>query len=280
MALGSDPELNAIFGGHSDNGLLEPVVHPDTGTVIGLTFGQGMHLGYTRFEVDTEGHNVKFLGGKLIPVDADALPRDAQTSELIEQVRQVRPELTETVATLKSPAMRLYNRESTIGNLLTDMMREASGSDIAMLNSGGIRSDLNAGAVTREHLMNVYPFVDNLTVIEMTGRQVRDLVAYGLTLPYGIAQFSGLEVTYDSTRPPEQRLIDVRHNGKPLSNDERYTVSTTGFLANGGDGYTMFPEGKVVADELLMTDVLLEGFRSAGTIALPPTGRQQDISGR
>ena len=54
--------VDAIFGGHSDNGLLEPVKHPETGTMIGLTFGQGMHLGYTKFRVDTKEHKVIFGG--------------------------------------------------------------------------------------------------------------------------------------------------------------------------------------------------------------------------
>ena len=31
--------VDVIFGGHSDNGLNKPVIHPKTGTVIGLTFG-------------------------------------------------------------------------------------------------------------------------------------------------------------------------------------------------------------------------------------------------
>ena len=59
--------MDVIFGAHSDNGLIEPVVHPKTGTVIGLIFGQGIHLGYTRFTIDTEKHDVKFLGGKSQP---------------------------------------------------------------------------------------------------------------------------------------------------------------------------------------------------------------------
>ncbi len=46
---------------------------PKTGTVIGLTFGQGKYLGYTKFVVDTEKHDVKLLDGKLIPVESDKL---------------------------------------------------------------------------------------------------------------------------------------------------------------------------------------------------------------
>ncbi len=270
--------VHVIIGGHSDNGLIEPVVHPETGTVIGLTFGQGMHLGLMRFSVDTSSNEVKYLSGKLIPVDAGSLPRDPGTYQLIDQARSAYPELTEEVARLPTAAMRKYNRESTIGNLLTDIMRDATASDIAMLNSGAIRADLNPGIVTAEHLMNVYPFIDVLTVISLTGEQVRELVNYSLTLPYGIAQFSGLEITYDGSQPPTQRLISIQHNGEPLIDTGYYTVATSAFVANGGDGYQVFAEGELIADELSVPDVFRDGFKQMGRVELPALGRQVDIS--
>ena len=42
--------VDVIFGGHSDHGLWEPVRHPDTGTLVGLTFGQGKYLGLMRLD--------------------------------------------------------------------------------------------------------------------------------------------------------------------------------------------------------------------------------------
>lgn len=270
--------VDVIFGGHSDNGLLEPVVHPKTGTIIGITFGQGMHLGYTKFNVDTEGHNVSFISGKLIPVDAGNLKPDEKTYALIKQMRSKYPEVTEYVATLDEAAMRNYNKESSIGNLLTDMMRKSSKTDIAMINSGGIRADLNAGQVTREHLENVYPFVDKLAVVELTGKQVKELIEYSCTLPYGIGQFSGVEVIYDSAAPEMQRLKSVKVNGAPLSDSKHYTVATTAFVARGGDGYEVFTQGKPLPSEIMMADALFDGFKAMEKIPLPAMGRQIDLN--
>jgi 2',3'-cyclic-nucleotide 2'-phosphodiesterase (5'-nucleotidase family) len=270
--------VDAIFGGHSDNGLIEPVVHPETGTVIGITFGQGMHLGYTRFKVDTQTHDVTFLGGKLIPVDATNLSADKQTTSLIEQQRQLHPAVNEKVAVLTSAAVRKYNKESNIGNLLTDYMRQGSNSDIAFLNSGAIRADLNTGPVTIEHLINTYPFVDHLTVVELTGKQVRQLIEYSLTLPYGIGQVSGLEIEYDSLQPAMQRLRSIKHQGEELNDTQKYTVSTTAFVANGGDGYQVFTEGKVVDNKQLVADILYSEFKKAGRIVPPGLGRLVDVN--
>lgn len=270
--------VDAIFGGHSDNGLHNPVVHPETGTVIGLTFGQGMHLGYTRFKLDTKTHDVTFLGGKLIPVDAKKLSADPTTTSLIEAQRKMHPALNEQLTVMTTSAVRMYNKESNIGNLLADFMREGGGSDIAFLNSGAIRADLNAGTVTLEHLINVYPFVDKLMVVELTGKQIKELIEYSVTLPYGIGQISGLDIKYNSSKPIMQRVLSIRHNGMPLDETEKYTVGTTAFVAQGGDGYDIFAQGNVVNDTHLMADVFYQEFKKAQSVTPPKLGRLIDIN--
>ena len=122
-------------------------------------------------------------------------------------------EILEVLAIVSEPLMRKYNEESSIGNLLTDYMKEAAQSDIAFLNSGAIRADFNTGDVTLEQLINVYPFKDNLTVIELTGNQIEKLIEYSLTLPYGIGQVSGLKIEYDSTQDEMKRIVDIKVNG-------------------------------------------------------------------
>ena len=270
--------VDAIFGGHSDNGLLKPVKHPETGIMIGLTFGQGMHLGYTKFKVDTQKHDAEFIEGYLIPVNSNQLPEDKQTAALINDYRKMYPELLEVLATVNEPLMRKYNQESDIGNLLTDYMREAAQSDIAFLNSGAIRADFNTGNVTLEQLINVYPFKDNLTVIELTGNQIKELIEYSLTLPYGIGQISGLKIKYDSSLNPMKRVIDIKVDGKDLIASKKYTVSVSGYLAKGGDGYRVFTEGRFVNDEKPFQDALYEGFKKAKIIKIPASGRIIDVS--
>ena len=269
--------VDVIFGGHSDNGLKQPVIHPETGTVIGLTFGQGMHLGYTKFKVDTQKHDAEFIEGYLIPVNSNQLPEDKQTAALINDYRKIYPELLEVLAIVNEPLMRKYNQESDIGNLLTDYMRKAAQSDIAFLNSGAIRADFNTGNVTLEQLINVYPFKDNLTVIELTGNQIKELIEYSLTLPYGIGQISGLKIKYDSSLNPMKRVIDIKVDGKDLIASKKYTVSVSGYLAKGGDGYRVFTEGRFVNDEKPFQDALYEEFKKAKIIEIPASGRLIDV---
>ncbi|NIY83004.1 bifunctional metallophosphatase/5'-nucleotidase [Vibrio hepatarius] len=270
--------VDVIFGGHSDHGLWKPVVHPKTGTVIGLTFGQGKYLGYTKFAVDTDKHNVKLLEGKLIPVESDKLERDKKNSQLISSAREQFPELNQQLATLDQTAYRRYYRESNVGNLVADMMREKADADISMISSGSIRVDLNKGPVTMENVMDLFPFTDKLSLVELNGKQVKELLEYSYTLPYGLAQFSGIEAKYDSKKPEGKRLLSLNINGEPVKLEKTYKVATYSYAASGGDGYHVFEQGKLLSQGDSVTNVLIEQFTARQKVTVPVLGRQVDVA--
>ncbi len=197
---------------------------------------------------------------------------------MIDTAREQYPELAEQIATIDKTAFRRYYRESNIGNLVADLMREAGNADIAMMSSGSIRVDLNKGPVTMENVMDVFPFTDKLSVVSLNGKQVKDLLEYSYKLPYGLAQFSGIEATYDSTKPEGQRLLTLNINGDKVVDDKQYKVATYSYAASGGDGYKMFAEGKLLSEGDSVTQVLIDQFKAKKNIKVPDTGRQVDVS--
>ncbi|MDW3652903.1 MAG: bifunctional UDP-sugar hydrolase/5'-nucleotidase [Bacteroidia bacterium] len=269
--------IDMIIGGHSDHGLWKPVQHPKTGTWIGLTFGQGKYLGYARFMLDKEKGKVKLEEGKLIPVNADIFEADPNILKLIQQARKEHPELAEAIGKVDKQAFRKYYRESNIGNLIADIFREAGNADIGIISSGSIRFDLNPGPVTIEQLLNVYPFTDHLHVVEIRGKEVIEVLEYSLTLPYGLAQLSGIELTYDSRKPKGERLLKARIGGKKIDPDRTYTVATYSFLATGGDAYKMFVGKKRKIDTRKISEILIAYFREHGTVEVPDVGRIKDV---
>ncbi len=270
--------VDVIFGGHSDHGLWKPVVHPKTGTLIGLTFGQGKYLGYTKFVVDTEKRSVSLLEGKLIPVESDKLQRDTKTGQLIDNARAQFPKLNQELAKIDKTAFRRYYRESNVGNLVADMMREAGKADLSMISSGSIRVDLNKGPVTMENVMDLFPFTDKLSVVELTGKQVKELLEYSYKLPYGLAQFSGIEAKYDGKKPEGQRLLTLKIQGKAVKDTQTYKVATYSYAASGGDGYKVFADGKLLSESGSITQTLIDQFKAKKHVKVPALGRQVDVS--
>lgn len=69
--------------------------------------------------------------------------------------------------------------ETNGGNLAADAARWACGAQMAFVNGGGIRNDYPIGEITFGQVINVQPFSNDYHVIEITGRQLEQVVAFG-----------------------------------------------------------------------------------------------------
>jgi 2',3'-cyclic-nucleotide 2'-phosphodiesterase (5'-nucleotidase family) len=59
---------------------------------------------------------------------------------------------------------------------------------------------------------------------------------------------SGLRFSYDPQVEPGSRVSNVEVGGRPIEPAATYSVATNDFMANGGDGYTAFREGRMLID--------------------------------
>jgi 5''-nucleotidase/2'',3''-cyclic phosphodiesterase and related esterases len=155
---------------------------------------------------------------------------------------------------------RGYYRESALGDLLTDAMRTYMKTDIAVMNSGGIRNDLPAGALLYSQMFDVSPFDNFPAIVTMTGAQVREMLEMTtIGGGRGILQTSGLRYTFDEGRDADKpaaqrrRLTDATlANGQPLDPNALYRVAMIDFLVTGGEG--LDPVMKQIPAERLSID--------------------------
>lgn len=60
------------------------------------------------------------------------------------------------------------------------------------------------------------------------------------------------KVKYDASKPKGQRVVEVTLlNGAKLDNNKSYKVVTNDFLYDGGDGYSMFKQGRNAVNTFL-----------------------------
>jgi 5'-nucleotidase len=154
---------------------------------------------------------------------------------------------------------RSYSDEAPLGSLLADLMRSATGADIAVINSGGIRAELPAGDLRYSDVFEVSPFDNFATMVPLTGAQITEMLRLTANGEYGILQVSGLRYTYDATKdadkPPaqRQRVVSVMLlDGTPIDPKATYRVVMPDFLAVGGDG--LMPVMKDVPKSAIQTD--------------------------
>ncbi|MDO4948602.1 MAG: bifunctional UDP-sugar hydrolase/5'-nucleotidase [Bacteroidales bacterium] len=157
-------------------------------------------------------------------------------------------------------------RETNLGDFLTDAFRTVTGADIAFMNGGSIRADIEEGAVTFKDLFEVFPFESHVCVAELTGKLLLEALEHSVSFyPEefgGFQQVSGLRFEFDSSLKPRVRSVQVlnrqTHAFEPLNPDKTYTLAHHDYhLKKYGNGFEMFSKARIIADETMLdTDVL------------------------
>ncbi len=271
---GAVPGIDVHFAGHAHRGILEAFVHPETGTLIMQTFGHATHLGYLKLQIAEDSKRIIKHDGGLLDVVSNHYKPHPILKKKIEAYRARFPELKEVVCTSKERLVRKYNEESDLGNLFSDILRVETGTDIGFFNSGGLRADLPAGEITIADMLDAFPFEDRIWRLEMTGAQIKEVLEQAFTLDRGIIQTSGLIATYDPSKQNGHRLLTLTIDSQEVDDEDRFSVSTIGVIAEGGDLYTTFTEAKVIENQGPYFGEVLEGYlREKVEISKPLGGR-------
>ncbi|MBI2813759.1 MAG: bifunctional metallophosphatase/5'-nucleotidase [Opitutae bacterium] len=269
---GAVPNIDVYIAAHSHHGLDQPIIQPDTGTIITQTYGYGTRLGRIRLKVKDRkvvAHDVE-----LLKVWSDDLAPDPVVAARVEHYRGViAPQIGAPFGRATARIIRKYNRESPLGDLIADAMRRSGGADAALTNAGGLRADIPEGPIDHGRVLDAFPFLNDNVVVELPGAALRGVVEHGLSLQAGMCQVSGLRATYDLKRPVGARLVSLEVSGQPVAEAKTYRIATNSFLAEGGDGYAAFLQGRVVARGKVLSDVLSDYIRERKTIEPPVAGR-------
>lgn len=150
------------------------------------------------------------------------------------------------------------NTESSLANLIADAQLAATsatadgGAQIALMNPGGVRADIDAGPITFRELFNVQPFGNLLVTMDLTGQQLHDVLEQQAVqgraggrdiLILGVSrglQFEYLPAEGFGNRVP---IETITLNGTPINTAATYRVTVNNFLADGGDAFTVFTQG-------------------------------------
>jgi 5'-nucleotidase len=269
IAFGVDEAVDAIVSGHTHQGY---AAHIDDKLVV-QAYSKGTAFADIHLVIDRNTGDVAYSEAEIVTVWADAVQPDPRILGLIRQYEEeVKPVTDRVIATAASDLTRTQSEagESALGNLIADAHRSVAEADIAFTNPGGIRNDLQAGEVTWGELYVVQPFGNDLVKMTMTGDQILRALnqqwrQVGDSVEVKFLQISGIKYTWDPSRPLGDRIVSAAlEDGIPLQSDAEYTVAANGFLASGGDGFTVFAEAgqrTVVTNDL---DALIQFLQSMG----------------
>jgi 5'-nucleotidase len=170
--------------------------------------------------------------------------------------------------------------ESQAADLIADSMLAATRNDaqLALVNSTGVRVDLPGGDVRYKDAFAMMPFGNNLVILTLTGAQLKAVLEqqYAIplrpkaTLPAVLAPSAGFTYAVDLGRPVDDRVSDMRLDGRPIAAGARYRVVVNNYLASGGDGLSGFTAGADVRDTGIIDLDALVDWIAKGQTPPPP----------
>ncbi len=212
---------------------------------------------------------------------ADTLqPLPAVDSIVRRAAARVAPLVNRRIATIPTTLLRL-GRQYPLGNLIADSQRWAGKGDVAIMNNGGIRTELRAGEATYGALFEIQPFANTLYSLSMSGAGLRELLEVMLGGPGPDDHVSGLAVKYDPTKPKGSRVVSVTMaNGEPLSNARTYNVIVNNFVLTRGEGYDVGARATSSTPvNIVDLDALIDYLQQLPTpVTAPPEVRIAPIS--
>lgn len=305
------PGFDLILGGHSHTLVEGKIIN---GTPVYQAEAYNQYIVVVKYRFPDEGRPVH-LGHRTISLERypsiyNSSSQDGRrVRELVERVKErILHYLVETDQILsvkigfsegdfEHSRDTLYTESRDIGNLIADSQRNGMGSDIAIMNSGGIREGIPAGDITMRRVLTVQPFTNTMGVVEVTGRELYDFFYERLIVERrggNFPQVSGLFIRVLSGKENETG-IDEMGNGRsgsdnsedlesredrsewtleifvesvdghrsPVERNTTYTVAMNNFIGQGGSGYPNFSAaGRFLdshnVDYELLTDYIKE----------------------
>jgi len=189
--------------------------------------------------------------------EAADLPRFAPRSDVAAYVARyaaaAKDFANRPVGQLSGPATRpggeRGNEGGSLGNLIADAQLAATsgaGAQIAFMNPFGLRAALSPapdGTLTFGQIYASQPFNNTLVTQSMTGAELKAVLEEGFDANQPLQVLTpsaGFTYRFDLSRPIGDRVVEMLLNGKPIDPAASYRVTTNSFMANGGDGFSLF----------------------------------------
>ncbi|KAJ8414026.1 hypothetical protein AAFF_G00066240 [Aldrovandia affinis] len=267
--------IDLILGGHDhEYGVMEA-----NGILIVKSGSEFRYL--TKVDVFREPGAAFQYSTQKVPVER-RLKEDPSIKKIVKEYNKnvehmLEEVLCQTEVDLDGRCSTVRRSECNLGNLITNAMLEATHADVALLNSGTLRSDCvhAAGLLTMQDLLQILPMQDPVLVVEVTGQQLYEGLENSVrnypALDGRFPQVAGIQFGFDPQGNPGCRVVEetIKVQGQNLDKDRKYLVAMKEYLAKGKDGYTMFSNCHQMFDiesAQTLSTIVINHFESGKTV--------------
>lgn len=272
--------IDAAIDGHSHEVCVENVPN-ENGEMVVLTQTGTKFANIGKLTITTDGQ----IQASHVSAVMDAEGNPAKDAEMESFINGIKSQYEESLKVVlgrtdvdlmdKDPETGLRavrKAETNLGDLCADASRYMMGADIGFMNGGGIRAGIEAGDITYEDALSVFPYGNMICMVEISGQKIKDALEMGVkNYPEesgGFIHVSGLTYTVDSSVPSsvvldekrnfvsvdgEYRVRDIYVGEEPLDVNRTYTLASHNYwLKSGGDGMSMLMGCPILKDETMV----------------------------
>ena len=233
LAAQLDPEwgVDLIIGGHSHTLIDKPAV------VGGIPIVQAAvgtdQIGRFDLVIDTDTNSIASYTWQLVPINADNCPRDLELEKVVNDYKSTTDAVYEQVLTRLDGVytQERRNRDSMLGHLFADIVKEATGVDLVFIASGAIRGRVLGEVVTKGDLRKVFPYDNKVVECKFTGKQLRKALLWilrdeSINAPFDGGEFyqlsKGIRIVYDQSK---HNLEVLELNGRSVQDEDLIKVA-------------------------------------------------------
>ncbi len=178
-------------------------------------------------------------------------------------------------------------RDTPLIDLIQAVQLKESGADLSIASALSMDAAFEAGAITVERVVALYPYENTLRALRLSGAQVRAFLEHtarywlvkrnadgtlrvepDANIPgYNYDMLQGLDYTIDLSRPMGRRITTLTRQGRPVADTDSFTVAINNYRAGGGGGYDMLRGAPVVYEGTReLRELIIDEIRRRGTI--------------
>ena len=120
------------------------------------------------------------------------------------------------------------------------------------------------------------PFDNQMVKMELKGSDILELLKIAASRQRGVLQVSGLSYTFRHRSPVDYALVAAKTGETAVDPEKYYSVITNNFLADGGDNFLPFRNGRNLSYGRQQRDVVkdyIAGLSRSGPVSLRIEGR-------
>jgi 2',3'-cyclic-nucleotide 2'-phosphodiesterase (5'-nucleotidase family) len=250
---------DVIVGGHSHTRLSEPA--RENGILIVQAGSYLKDLGVVDLEV--AGDTVYSCRSRLVPLVVNGTQPDSTVAVFCDSLETViDAEYGQVIGQLAMNWTHGYEEESNVGSWICDRLREAFKADVALVNAGGIRTDIPAGPVTKLQIAQLLPFNNSIVLFSATGAELQRFAKRQGRVQafrvHGIVEMSGMKIAYRQ-RGGEIEIVDCQVGNEPLDIGREYRIVSIDYVAESQyERYLDFRPQDIQYTGEMLSDFIIE----------------------